>query len=107
MGQHGLLVHDDHWRRLWVWYWICDWTTDQSNLPFDSQHLWNCKGCRADCSCHSLVPRGQALVVVVFQRSGLGRLAHVRESAPVGDGCQHRTESKVEEKETTEPLQKV
>ena len=32
------------------------------------------------------VSSGQALVVVVFQRSGLGRLADVRESAPVGDG---------------------
>ena len=29
---------------------------------------------------------GQALVVVVFQRSGLRRLTDVRESAPVGDG---------------------
>merc|ERR1712107_687324 len=29
---------------------------DQGNLAFDSQHLWNCKGCRADCSCYSLVP---------------------------------------------------
>ena len=32
------------------------------------------------------VSSGQALVVVVLQRSGLGRLADVRESAPVGDG---------------------
>ena len=32
------------------------------------------------------VSSGQALVVVVLQRSCLGRLAHVRESAPVGDG---------------------
>merc|ERR1712037_71552 len=84
--QLRLLVHDDPWRHLWIWHWLRDGAANQGDLSSHPQHFRNSKGSSSDSSRHPLVPRGEALALVVFQCSGPGRFPHVCKGAAVRDG---------------------